>query len=43
MTVKADEALNFVASRFDFAIWICEPCSGDERKVKDGASIGKYR
>jgi hypothetical protein len=38
MTVKADEALTSAASRFDFAICICSPCSGDERKVKDGAS-----
>jgi len=39
MTVKAGEALAFAVSRLDFAIWTCRPCSGDERNVKDGASV----
>lgn len=37
--VKAGETLALAASRFDFAIWTCEPCNGVERNVKDGAPI----
>ena len=40
MRVKAGEALAFAASRLDFAMWTCKPCNGDERNVKDGASVG---
>jgi hypothetical protein len=39
MTVKVGDALAFAASRLDFAMWTCKPCNGDERNVKDGASM----
>ena len=39
MRVKAGEALAFAASRLDLAMWTCKPCKGDERNVKDGASM----
>jgi hypothetical protein len=39
MTVNAGEALAFAPSRLDFAMWACKPCNGDERNVKDGASM----
>jgi hypothetical protein len=37
--VKAGAALTLVASRFDLAIWTCEPSDEDERKVKDCAPM----
>lgn len=41
MRVKAGEAMAFADSRLDFAMWTCKPCNGDERNVKEGASV-KY-